>query len=206
MAQANRARPSISIATAGSGSLTVYSQAGNYSFTPLRPSRCARVAWAVICLAGRIPTSPTTVLTGGRPPARLREGGRPGEFYDPTPSVAFERLHRLVRVTRGSAIITDAVSLRAAGGLKRPSVIVVGRRRRFSSKECPSGSMKRAPRFGSCAICSSRIYRPNELGDIQTETRRAWRADAGGVADVISPAAMRLGVVVDVRAWHLRIW
>jgi membrane dipeptidase len=186
-AMAQATGPTVDIHSHGGSVLYVYSQAGNYSFTPLaEPMR--QGGMAVICLAA-VSDSPTTVLTGGR--LRPSREGRPGEFYAHTQR-AFERLHRLVR-EQGLGIITDAASLRAARP-ERPSVIVSVEGGDFL--EGMPERVDEARARWQLRHLQLTHYRPNELGDIQTEPAVHGGLTPAG-ADVIR-RCNALGVVVDV--------
>ena len=163
------------------------SKAGNIPFTPLaEPMR--QGGMAVICLAA-VSDSPTIVLSGGR--LRPSRDGRPGEYYAHTQR-GFERLHRLVK-EQGLAIITDAASLRAARP-ERPSVIVSVEGGDFL--EGMPARVDEARARWQLRHLQLTHYRPNELGDIQTEPAVHGGLTPAG-ADVIR-RCNAIGVVVDV--------
>jgi membrane dipeptidase len=162
-------------------------KSGFSQFTPLaEPMR--QGGMAVICLAV-VSDSPTITLTGGR--LRPSREGRPGEFYDHTQR-AFERLHRLV-TEQGFGIITDAAGLRAARP-ERPSVIVSVEGGDFLEGKPERVDEARAR--WQLRHLQLTHYRPNELGDIQTEPAVHGGLTPAG-ADVIR-RCNALGVVVDV--------
>jgi membrane dipeptidase len=147
LAMAQASGPTVDIHSHGGNVIQRYSQS-DYQFAPLaEPMR--QGGMAVICLAA-VSDSPTIVLTGGR--LRPSREGRPGEYYAHT-----QRAFTGWCANRGLA----SSPTRPVCAPRDPS----GRRSScrskaaISSKECPSGSTKRAP-VGSCAICSSRIIGP----------------------------------------------
>lgn len=160
---------------------------GYSAFAPLaEPMR--QGGMAVICLAV-VSDFPTIALIGGR--LRPSREGRPGEFYAHTQR-AFERLHQLVR-EQGLGIVTDAASLRAARP-ERPSVIVSVEGGDFLEGKPERVDEARAR--WQLRHLQLTHYRPNELGDIQTEPAVHGGLTPAG-ADVIR-RCNALGVVVDV--------
>jgi len=182
------AGPTVDIHSHGGNLLYVHSQGGNYPFAPLaEPMR--QGGMAAICLAV-VSDSPTSRVTDDKRIRPFRDP-RPGELYAHTVK-GFERLHRLVR-EQGLAIVRDAAGLRAARA-DRPSVIVS-----VEGGDFLEGKPERVDE--ACERWQLRHlqlthYRPNELGDIQTEPSvHGGLTDAG--VEVIR-RCNRLGVVVDV--------
>ncbi len=140
--------------------LYVHSQNGNYPFTPVaEPMRQGGLA--VACLAV-VSDSPTSHLENGR--IRPYRDPKPDELYAHT-QLAFERLHRLIR-EQGLTIIRDAAGLNAARG-DRPSVIVSSEGGDFL--EGKPERVDEAHARWQLRHLQLTHYRPNELGDIQTE-------------------------------------
>ena len=167
--------------------LYVHSQNGNYPFTSVTdPMR--QGGMAVICLAV-VSDSPTSQLTDGR--IRPYRDPRPGELYAHI-QLAFARLHRLVR-EQGLVIIRDAASLAAARS-DRPSVIVSSEGGDFL--EGRPDRVDEAYEKWQLRHLQLTHYRPNELGDIQTEPAIHDGLTAAGV-EVIRRCNKR-GIVVDV--------
>ena len=143
---------------------------------------------AVICLAV-VSDSPTIKLTDGR--LRPSRDPRPGELYAFTQR-AFEQLHLLVR-EQGMPIIQTAAELDAARSTM-PSVVVSSEGADFLE-----GKLERlddAYRLWGLRHLQLTHYRPNELGDIQTEPAVHGGLTAFG-ADVIR-RCNQIGIVVDV--------
>jgi membrane dipeptidase len=143
---------------------------------------------AAICLA-IVPDSPTSQYAEGR--IRPFRNPNPGELYQYA-TASFQRLHRLVR-EQGLGIIRTAAELRAATAAQ-PSVIVSSEGGDFLE-----GRLERLDeaydRWGLRHLQLTH-YRPNELGDIQTEPSEKGGLTAFG-ADVIRRCNQR-GIVVDV--------
>jgi membrane dipeptidase len=143
---------------------------------------------SAICLAV-VSDSPTIKLTDGR--LRPSRDPRPGELYEFT-GRAFEQLHALAR-EQGLPIVRTSAELRAARA-NRPSLIV--------SSEGADFLEGRIERLGEAyqrwALRHLQLthYRPNELGDIQTEPSMHGGLTPFGV-EVIR-RCNRMGVVVDV--------
>lgn len=150
--------------------LHVHSENGNHPFTPVaEPMR--QGGMAVICLAV-VSDSPTTQLTQGR----LRP------VRDP----------KLVR-EQGLGVIREAAAL-ASASAERPSVIVASEGGDFL--EGQPERLDEAYEKWQLRHLQLTHYRPNELGDIQTEP---------SIHDGLTPAGAevirrcnRIGVVVDV--------
>jgi len=167
--------------------LYVNSNNGNEPFTPVaEPMR--QGGMAIVCLA-MVADSPTTHVTDNR--IRPYRDPKPGELYAHSQK-GFARLHRLVR-EQGLAVVLDAAGLRAASG-NRPSIIISAEGGDFLE-----GKPERVDEFREkwqLRHLQLTHYRPNELGDIQTEP-----AVHGGLTDAgveVIRRCNRLGVVVDV--------
>jgi membrane dipeptidase len=160
---------------------------GNSPFTPLaEPMR--QGGMAVICLAV-VSDQPTITLANGR--LRPARDPKPGELYAHTQR-AFERLHRLVR-EQALGIVRDSAGLRAARA-ERPSVIVSAEGGDFL--EGKPERIDEAYQQWQLRHLQLTHYRPNELGDIQTEPAVHGGLTPAG-AEVIR-RCNRIGVVVDV--------
>ncbi|MBS0224551.1 MAG: membrane dipeptidase [Proteobacteria bacterium] len=167
--------------------LYVHSQNGNYPFTPVtEPMR--EGGMAVICLAV-VSDSPTSHRIEGR--IRPYRDPAPGELYAHT-QLAFARLHRLVR-EQGLVIIRDAAAL-ATARADRPSIIVSSEGGDFL--DGMSDRVDEAYEKWQLRHLQLTHYRPNELGDIQTEPAIHDGLTVAG-AEVIR-RCNELGVVVDV--------
>ena len=167
--------------------LYVRSQNGNYPFAPVaEPMR--QGGMAVICLAV-VSDSPTVRLIEGR--LRPFRDPEPGELYAHT-QLAFARLFRLVH-DQGLNVIGDAASLAAARS-ERPSIIVSSEGGDFL--EGKPDRVDEAYEKWQLRHLQIMHYRPNELGDIQTEPAVHNGLTAAG-AEVIRRCNKR-GVVVDV--------
>ncbi|HYX01401.1 MAG TPA: membrane dipeptidase, partial [Reyranella sp.] len=143
---------------------------------------------STICLAV-VADSPIIRLTDGR--LRPSRNPNPGELYTFTQR-SFEQLHALVRA-QGLAIVRTAAELRAARAA-RPSVIVASEGGDFLE-----GRIERLDEaYQRWALRHLQLthYRPNELGDIQTEPAVHNGLTAFG-AEVIR-RCNRMGIVVDV--------
>jgi membrane dipeptidase len=165
----------------------VYSLGGNEPFVPVAdPMR--QGGMAAICLAV-VADSPTTQVSEGR--IRPYRNPKPGELYEHGQK-AFARLHRLVR-EQGLAIIRDAAGLRAARA-ERPSIIVASEGGDWT--EGIAERVDEAYERWQLRHLQLTHYRPNELGDIQTEP-----AVNGGLTEAgaqVIRRCNRIGVVVDV--------
>lgn len=186
-AMAQAAGPTIDIHSHAGSILYINSQFGTHPFTPLaEPMR--QGGMAVICLAA-VSDSPTITLANGR--LRPSRDPKPGELYAHTQR-AFERLHLLIR-EQGLGLIRGAAELRAARA-ERPSVIVS-----VEGGDFLEGKVERvdeAHQRWQLRHLQLTHYRPNELGDIQTEP-----SVHGGLTPVGADVIRRcnaLGVVVDV--------
>jgi len=160
---------------------------GNTPFTPLaEPMR--QGGMAVICLAV-VSDQPTITLANGR--LRPSRDPKPGELYGHTQR-AFERLHRLVR-EQALGIVRDSAGLRAARA-EQPSVIVSAEGGDFL--EGKPERVDEAYQQWQLRHLQLTHYRPNELGDIQTEPAVHGGLTPAG-AEVIR-RCNQIGVVVDV--------
>jgi membrane dipeptidase len=167
--------------------LYVHSQGGNYPFTPVAdPMRQGGLA--VACLAV-VSDSPTSHLENGR--IRPYRDPKPGELYAHT-QLAFGRLHRLIR-EQGLVIVRDAAGLNGARA-DRPSVIVSSEGGDFL--EGRPERVDEAHDRWQLRHLQLTHYRPNELGDIQTEPAVHGGLTPAGV-EVIR-RCNQIGVVVDV--------
>ena len=180
--------PTIDVHSHGGTILGIRGQGGgNSSFTPLaEPMR--QGGMAVICLAV-VSDQPTITLANGR--LRPSRDPKPGELYAHTQR-AFERLHRLVR-EQALGIVRDSAGLRAARP-EQPSVIVSAEGGDFL--EGKPERIDEAYQQWQLRHLQLTHYRPNELGDIQTEPAVHGGLTPAG-AEVIR-RCNRLGVVVDV--------
>jgi membrane dipeptidase len=143
---------------------------------------------SAICLAV-VSDSPTIKLTDGR--LRPSRDPRPGELYDFTWR-AFEQLHALAR-EQGMPIIRTSAELGAARA-SRPSLVVSSEGADFLE-----GRIERLDEaYQRWALRHLQLthYRPNELGDIQTEP---------SVKDGLTPFGVevirrcnQMGIAVDV--------
>ena len=168
------------------GNLTQMSY-GRGSFAPvadpMRQGSMSTISLAIVA------DSPTIKVIDGR----LRPGrpSNPGEFYAFSQR-AFAALHALAR-EQGMPIIRTAAELRAARAT-RPSLIVSSEGGDFLE-----GKLERldeAHQRWQLRHLQLTHYRPNELGDIQTE-----RAVHGGLTDFGVEVIRRcnsLGILVDV--------
>jgi membrane dipeptidase len=165
----------------------VYSQGGNEPFGPVaEPMRQGGLA--VVCMAA-VADSPTTNVSEGR--IRPYRNPKPGELYAHIQR-GFARLHKLAE-EQGMPIIRDAAGLRAATA-QRPSMIVSCEGADFT--EGKPERVDEAYQKWQLRHLQLTHYRPNELGDIQTEP-----AVHGGLTDAGVEVIRRcntLGVVVDV--------
>ena len=180
--------PTIDVHSHGGTILGIRGQGGgNSSFTPLaEPMR--QGGMAVICLAV-VSDQPTITLANGR--LRPARDPKPGELYAHTQR-AFERLHRLVR-EQALGIVRDSAGLRAARP-EQPSVIVSAEGGDFL--EGKPERIDEAYQQWQLRHLQLTHYRPNELGDIQTEPAVHGGLTPAG-AEVIR-RCNRIGVVVDV--------
>ena len=169
-----------------SGNIIRLSFGSNYTAPVAEPMR--RGGMAAICLAV-VSDSPIIRLTGGR--LRPSRDPKPGELYDFTQG-AFAALHTLVR-DQDMPIIRTSAELRAARAA-RPSVIVSSEGADFLE-----GRIERLDEaYQRWALRHLQLthYRPNELGDIQTEPSEHGGLTAFG-AEVIR-RCNQMGIVVDV--------
>jgi membrane dipeptidase len=161
---------------------------GGRAFTPVaQPMRAGGMA--VVCLA----------IVSDSPCHRVMDDGRIHPFRQPDPGelyaysqLNFERLHGLIKHD-GLAVVTDAASLRAASGAN-PSVIVSAEGGDFLEGN-PDRVDEAYARYQLRHLQLTH-YRPNELGDIQTELPvHGGLTDAGAA---VIQRCNKLGVVVDV--------
>jgi membrane dipeptidase len=139
-----------------------------------------------LCIVG---DSPVINSSSGR--IRPVRNPRPGELYDFS-KTQFTKLHELVR-SQSLSIVKTAADLRGARS-SRPSVIVTS-----EGADWLDGKIERLDEaYQRWALRQLQLthYRPNELGDIQTEP-----AEKGGLTDFGVEVIRRcnaLGIVVDV--------
>ena len=182
------ARPAIDIHSHAGAILHVRQDGGNAPFTPLaEPMREGRVA--VACLA----------IVSDSPTHRVTADGRIRAFRDPAAGElrayalrGFERLHALIQA-QGLSLVRTAGDLEAARSTV-PSVLVAAEGADFLEGELwPLDAA-----FDRAALRHLQLthYRPNELGDIQTEAPVHGGLTAFG-ADVIRHCEAR-GIIVDV--------
>lgn len=188
--------PVPALAQTGDGTaVDIHSHAGNLipmsfgrgQFAPIaEPMRQGGLA--AICLAV-VSDSPIIKLTEGR--LRPNRDPKPGELYDFTRR-AFAALHALAR-EQGMPILRTAAELRAARA-SRPSLVVSSEGADFL--EGNIGRLDEAHQRWALRHLQLTHYRPNELGDIQTEPAVHGGLTAFG-AEVIRQCN-RLGIVVDI--------
>jgi membrane dipeptidase len=168
------------------GNLTRMSY-GSGSFAPvadpMRQGNLSTVSLAIVA------DSPTIKVIEGR----LRPGrdGRPGEFHAFSQK-AFAAAHALAR-EQGMPIVKTAADLRAARAT-RPSIIIASEGGDFLEGKIER--LDEAYQRWQLRDIQLTHYRPNELGDIQTEP-----AVHGGLTDFGAEVIRRcnsLGIVVDV--------
>lgn len=159
----------------------------NAPFTPVAaPMREGGLA--VVCLAA-VSDSPTTHVSEGR--LRPYRNPMPGQLYAHA-QYGFARVHRLAK-EQGMPIVRDVAGFRAATA-DRPSVIVSCEGADFI--EGKPERVDEAHQKWALRHLQLTHYRPNELGDIQTEP-----AEHGGLTDAgveIIRRCNKLGIVVDV--------
>lgn len=147
-----------------------------------------RGSLSVVCLA-MVADSPTVKLEGGR--LRPYRDPRPGELYEHAQK-AFARLHKIV-AEQGLAIVRDAAGL-PTPAMNRPSAIVSAEGADFLE-----GRIERLDEVlarWQLRHLQLTHYRPNELGDIQTEP--AVHNDLTAFGIEVVRRCNRLGIVVDV--------
>lgn len=151
--------------------------------TPMKQGGMSTIC---LCIVG---DSPVIGVSSGR--LRPKRDPRPGELYAFS-KTQFAKLHELAR-TQSMSIVTSAADLRAARS-GRPSVIVTS-----EGADWLEGKIERldeAYQRWQLRQLQLTHYRPNELGDIQTEP-----SEKGGLTDFGVEVIRRcnaLGVVVDV--------
>ena len=139
-----------------------------------------------LCIVG---DSPVISSSSGR--IRPNRNPRPGELYDFS-KTQFTKLHELVR-GQSMSIVKTAADLRAARA-SQPSVIVTSEGADFLEGKIER--LDEAYQRWQLRQLQLTHYRPNELGDIQTEP-----AEKGGLTDFGAEVIRRcnsLGIVVDV--------
>jgi membrane dipeptidase len=180
-------KPAIDMHSHAGSILFVNKDNGNAPFTPVAdPMR--QGGMAVICLAV-VTDSPTSRIEQGR--IRPFRTPKPGELYAHAQR-AFARLHSLVQA-QGLGIIKDSAGLRAATSTS-PSVIVSSEGGDFLEGQIDR--IDEARERWSLRHLQLTHYRPNELGDIQTEPAVNNGLTPIGVEAI--RRCNRLGVVVDV--------
>jgi membrane dipeptidase len=150
------------------------------------PMRKGGMSTICLCIVG---DSPVISASGGR--IRPVRTPRPGELYDFS-KIQFTKLHELAR-TQSMSIVKSAADLRAARS-SRPSVIVTSEGADFLEGRIER--LDEAYQRWQLRQLQLTHYRPNELGDIQTEP-----AEKGGLTDFGAEVIRRcnaLGIVVDV--------
>jgi membrane dipeptidase len=159
----------------------------NEAFTPVaEPMR--KGGLAVVCLAV-VSDSPTTRVDGVH--IKAYRNPNPGELYEYS-KLTFPRLHRLIK-EQGLGLIRTAADLAAASGA-RPAVVVASEGGDFI--ESRPGRVDEAYEKWQLRHLQLTHYRPNDLGDIQTEP-----PVHGGLTDIgaeVIRRCNRLGIVVDV--------
>jgi membrane dipeptidase len=184
------------MAQAGDGTaVDIHSHAGNLTQMSYGRGQALDIAGpmrhggvSAICLAV-VADSPIITTSGGR----LRPGRdpRPGELYQFSQS-SFPALHKLAR-DQGLPLIRTAAELRAARS-GRPSVIVSSEGADFLEGRIER--LDEAHQRWALRHLQLTHYRPNELGDIQTEPSVNGGLTAFG-AEVIR-RCNQMGIVVDV--------
>jgi membrane dipeptidase len=187
--------PVPALAQADGAAVDIHSHAGNlikasYGRDSLLDvaSPMRKGSLSVICLA-IVADSPIIQFTGGR--LRPSREPKPGELYDFS-KVQFGKLHELAR-GQSMPIIRGAADLRAARS-GQPSVIVTSEGGDFLE-----GKLERldeAYQRWQLRQLQLTHYRPNELGDIQTEPSVNGGLTNFGVDAIRKCNAM--GIVVDV--------
>ena len=150
------------------------------------PMRNGGVSAICLCIVG---DSPVISTSGAR--IRPTRDPRPGELYEFS-KVQFAKLFDLVR-GQSLTVIKTAADLRAARS-SRPSVIVTSEGADFLEGRIER--LDEAHQRWQMRQLQLTHYRPNELGDIQTES-----AVHGGLTDFGAEVIRRcnaLGIVVDV--------
>ncbi|WP_395708252.1 dipeptidase [Reyranella sp.] len=188
--------PVPALAQAGEGTaVDIHSHAGNLTQMSYGRGQFAPVAepmrqggMAVVCLAV-VADSPVIKLTDGR--LRPSRDPRPGELYEFSQR-SFPALHAIAR-EQGMPILRTAAELRAARSA-RPSIVVAAEGADFLEGRIER--LAEAYQRWSLRHLQLTHYRPNELGDIQTEPGVHGGLTAFG-AEVIRQCN-RMGIVVDV--------
>lgn len=150
------------------------------------PMRNGGMSTICLCIVG---DGPVLNVSSGR--IRPSRDPKPGELYDAS-KIQFAKLHELIR-SQSMAIVRTAADLRAARA-SQPSVIVTS-----EGADWLDGKIERldeAYRRWQLRQLQLTHYRPNELGDIQTEP-----SVHGGLTDFGVEVVRRcnaMGIVVDV--------
>ena len=150
------------------------------------PMRNGGMSTICLCIVG---DGPVLNVSSGR--IRPSRDPRPGELYDAS-KIQFAKLHEIVR-TQSMAVIRTAADLRGARS-SRPSVIVTS-----EGGDWLDGKIERldeAYQRWQLRQLQLTHYRPNELGDIQTEPAVHGGLTSFGVEVIRRCNAM--GIVVDV--------
>lgn len=188
--------PGTAMAQAADGTaVDIHSHAGNLTQATWNRGALSPVAepmrqggLATVCLA-IVADSPVIKVMDNR--LRPNRDPRPGELHAFSQRM-FEKLHTLAR-EQGMALLRTAADLRAARS-NRPSVIVTSEGGDFLEGRIER--LDEAYQRWQLRQLQLTHYRPNELGDIQTEP-----AVHGGLTDFGAEVIRRcnaLGIVVDV--------
>lgn len=181
--------------TADGTAVDIHSHAGNvihasYGREPLldvAPSM-RKGGLSVICLA-IVADSPVIHLSGGR--IRPNREPRPGELYEFS-KVQFAKVHDLLR-SQSMPIVKSAADLRAARS-SQPAAIVTSEGGDWLDSRIER--LDEAYRRWQLRQLQLTHYRPNEIGDIQTEPTVHGGLTGFG-ADVVRKCN-QMGIVVDV--------
>jgi membrane dipeptidase len=150
------------------------------------PMRSGGMSTICLCIVG---DGPVLNVSSGR--IRPSRDPKPGELYAAS-TTQFTKLHELVR-TQSMALIRTAADLRAARA-NRPAVIVTS-----EGADWLDGRIERldeAYQRWSLRQLQLTHYRPNELGDIQTEP--SIHGGLTGFGAEVIRRCNALGIVVDV--------
>lgn len=151
--------------------------------TPMRQGGMSTIC---LCIVG---DGPVLNVSGGR--IRPARDPRPGELYEAS-KVQFAKLHELVH-TYSMTIVRSAADLRAARSSK-PSVIVTS-----EGADWLDGRIERLDEaYQRWALRQLQLthYRPNELGDIQTEP--SVHGGLTGFGAEVVRRCNAMGIVIDV--------
>ena len=150
------------------------------------PMKKGGLSTACLCI---VADSPVISVSSGR--IRPNRSPRPGELYDFS-KIQFGKIHELAR-GQSLTIIKTSADLRAARA-NQPAVIVTSEGADFLEGRIER--LDEAYQRWQLRQLQLTHYRPNELGDIQTEP-----AEKGGLTDFGADVIRRcnaLGIVVDV--------